>query len=129
MFEFPPEVWLIGSIGAEPFTRIVDWRVFHCQLPGLDGITTTHLVGYCPRNREGRVSSPIETFDPTKRLVKTESGRVYELAGKPGSCPDADHTWASWRRINEATVIADVTSEHFAQIQQHYLPPGEAARK
>jgi len=124
MFEMPPvppEIWLIGSIEAEPFTRLVDWRVFHCQLPGLDGATTTHLVGYSPRNREGRVSSPIKTFDPSKRLVKTRSGRVYELLGSPGSCGDADHTWAAWLRINEATVVAEVTEQHYAQIQTHHV--------
>lgn len=124
----PPEVWLIGSIDDEPCTRLVEWRVFHCQVPGLDG-ATTHLVGYCPRNREGRVSSPIDTFDPTRRLVETQSGRVYELVGRPGSCPDADHTWGCWRRINDATVVADVTSQHFAQIQQHNAQPGQEAQK
>lgn len=132
MFEMPPvppEIWLIGSIAAEPFTRVIDWRVFHCQLPGLNGATTTHLVGYSPRNREGRVSSPIKTFDPAKRLVKTRSGRVYEMCGDPGSCADAEHTWAAWRRIHDANVVAEVTSEHFAQMQQHREPPSEEPQK
>lgn len=128
MFEMPPvppEIWLIGSIEAEPFTRLVDWRVFPCQLPGLDGATTTHLVGYSPRNREGRVSFPIETLAPSKRLVKTRSGRADALLGSPGSCGDADHTWTAWLRINEATVVAEVTKQHYAQIEPHHVPLNE----
>ena len=45
---------------------------------------TRHFVGYCVEDRQGRVSTPILTFDKDKGVGTTRSGSKYQLVGEPG---------------------------------------------
>ena len=100
------------------------WRVFETVEPeGSAQKATRHFVGYCPGNVEGRVSSPIVSFDHVRLRGTTASGRVYALAGEPGTDADADYVFEIWMRINEVAQSKDVPAE----IALH--APGRKRRK
>lgn len=104
-----PDTWLLASISERPEVTLRDWQAYEVQQPGRASMTR-HLVRYCIEDRLGQVSSAIQRFDPTTMRGVTESGRVYQLLGKPGRHADADHTWQRWKRISSVTFEADVTS-------------------
>ena len=102
------EVWPIASIAERPSVTLTDWQVFEVKLPNHSS-KTRHFVGYCLEDEFGQVSSAIQQFDPITLRGATESGRIYQLQGKPGWHADADHTWKRWKRISSVTVEVDVT--------------------
>lgn len=57
-----------------------------------------HLVGWNLTDREGRVSTAIQTYDPETHRGRTASGRVYELVGPPGGDPDGECVLGQWLR-------------------------------
>ncbi len=76
-----------------------------------------HLVGYNVLQREGRVSTAIEHFDPTSRTAITHSGRLYQLVGPPGYDPDGAWVWGYWSKVNRMTDERDVTEEIWELMQ------------
>jgi len=96
------------NVADEPETTLVGWQVM--QLPDGD----RHLVGYAIEAREGRVSSRVETFDPSRLRAVTGSGRVYRLNGHPGGNSDAEYVWRRWQRINAVSDYDDVTQQVWA---------------
>ncbi|WP_136525493.1 SANTA domain-containing protein [Geomonas ferrireducens] len=107
-------IWKTPPVSEQPCVYLTRWSVMETQ----DG--ARHLVGYNSDNFEGRVSTPIKSFDSVTARVITQSGRIYELVGPPGYDPDADWVWA---RYASAMKIKwrDVTDE-FSQ----YCPKREA---
>ena len=102
-------IWRPRSVEQEPETRLTQWRVF--KVKGLDGDNvTTHFVGRA--DWEGRVCSPVQTYDPTTKRGVTRSGRVYELLGDSGHNGDAMYVWARWCNINDIVEVEDVTAEY-----------------
>lgn len=89
-------VWKPDSIVREPEVTLSRWQVFAFQ-------GRRHFVGYNIGGREGRVSSPIQTFDSTTRKGVTASGRVYQLEGPAGHHPDADWVLGRWLQLNGAS--------------------------
>ncbi len=87
----------------EPEVTLVRWQVMEIEAG------TRHFVGYNLRLREGRVSSPIQTFDPKRLTGMTRSGRIYKLIGEPDVDPDAECTWYGWMRVNGVKRFEDVT--------------------
>lgn len=111
MFEMTGGIWTIGPVEDEPDVRLEDWSVFEVFLPGI-GVRTRHFVGTSIRDREGRTSSPIESFDAATQQGITSSGRVYQLVGhRTGSSLDATYVWNRWKHLNQAEDIVDVTVE------------------
>lgn len=102
-------VWSSAPVSEEPEVTLTRWQVF--ELP--DG--ARHLVGWYAAAREGRVSSRIERYDAASRSAVTRSGRVYELAGRPGSDADARYTWRAWSRVNGVSEYKDVTAAVWAE--------------
>lgn len=100
-------VWSAAPIDCAPELRLERWSV-----RGIEPAGTHHLVGYNLTDREGRASSAIETYDAQKRLVVTESGRVYELVGRPGRDTDGDYVWGRWLKINGSPTWRDVSEEY-----------------
>lgn len=98
-------IWATRPVTEQPALTLKSWSVRQLADGG------RHFVGYCPENREGRVSSAIVEFDRHTRRGRTTTGRVYELAGKPGWDSDAEYVWQRWLGINEETVWTDVTAE------------------
>lgn len=52
-----------------------------------------YFVGFNVDKRDGRVSTPIVSFDARTRIGFTSSGRRYHLFGKAGFDGDAEYVW------------------------------------
>ena len=100
-------VWQTTPIERTPQLRLARWSIREVQPRA-----TRHLVGYNLTEREGRVSSRITAYDEERRCVMTESGRVYELVGRPSHDSDAEYVWQVWLgRMGDVT-WRDVTDEY-----------------
>lgn len=99
-------VWRTASVDEQPELTLTSWSVRQVA----DG--NRHFVGWCVENREGRTSSKVVQFDPTSLRGVTDSGRIYQLSGKPGFHSDADYVWNRWLHINglEHNSWIDVTA-------------------
>lgn len=107
-----PPIWTVAPVSEQPRLTLIRWRVFETELG------ERHFVGYCRENRNGRVSSAIETLDPSTRRATTRSGRVYQLVGPPGNDPEGWATWPLWAYRNEVESFRDVSDEVFAMISE-----------
>lgn len=75
-----------------------------------------HFVGFNLASLDGRVSTPIVSFDPDTRTGVTASGRRYVLVGPAGFDRDAEYVWGwaarqwkveSWEDVS-ATLVPDL---------------------
>ena len=82
-------IWETQPVEDEPEIILDQWQIF--ELHGM-----RHFTGYSHAGREGRVSSPIMTFDEVEKKGITRSGRVYQLAGPAGFNSDADYVLSNW---------------------------------
>ena len=98
-------MWRASPVSVEPEVVLVSWSVVEAQTG------ERHFVGYCVRNRQGRVSSAIKSFNLQTRQGVTRSGRIYLLEGEPGRDADADYVWERWAAVNGVTSTRDVTHE------------------
>lgn len=73
---------------------------------------TQHLLGYIQEENAGRVTSAIQCFDQEKMIIKTSSGRVYQLYGEPSTHDDALYVWENWKNDNDARDELDVTHQY-----------------
>lgn len=103
-------IWKATPISNTPEINLNSWRIFEVSSE-LWPKVTRHFVGYNSTNQEGRVSSEIITFDPAEARGVTNSGRVYQLRGRPGLNSDAEYVWNFWKSINKITQVTDVTNE------------------
>jgi hypothetical protein len=110
-------VWEIASIQRRPQVTLIDWSVYEVPLLGPDKPWTRHLVGWACEDRQGQVSSPVQSFDPVTRRCATRSGRVYSLTGRPGSRSDAEYSWTRWKGIWRVTQEREVTNEVAGEMQ------------
>jgi hypothetical protein len=60
---------------------------------------------------EGKVSSPIETFDSVTRTGTTASGRRYVMSGRCGLDRDAEYVWRRLMRAWQIDTWRDITLE------------------
>lgn len=102
-------VWNTTPVTKRPCLTLRDWAVFEVGSVNRPE-RTRHFVGYNVTEGEGRVSSRICEFDVTTRRGRTETGRIYELQGRPGMNFDAEYVWNRWKAINNATDVVDVTA-------------------
>jgi hypothetical protein len=102
----------VASVHEEPEESIIHWSVHEASYSNSSD-KTHHLVGYIARQRLGRVSSAIQVFDREKMLIKTRSGRIYHLKGRPGFNPDADYVWTHWKAINAVKDDVNVTDQYY----------------
>ena len=93
----PPPVSRLSLI---PLSR---WRIFELT----DG--SRYFVGVDMFDQTGRVSSPIVAFNAVRLQGTTQTGRIYELVGKPGVALQADYVWRKWCELYEVTSYKDVT--------------------
>ena len=96
----------------DPATEIYAWSIKEVDWGGHREITQ-HLVGYVAKNKRGRVTSAIKTFDQEKQVITTASGRIYQLTGWSGWNPDAEYVWRQWAAFNQAPCECDVTHRYY----------------
>ncbi|WP_198419757.1 hypothetical protein [Geomonas edaphica] len=101
-------IWKAPPVSEQPCIYLIRWSIMETEKG------TCHFVGYNSGNSEGRVSTPIETFDLATVRGVTQSGRIYKLVGPPGYDPDAEWVWAmyasalklKWREVTGEFVQA-----------------------
>ncbi len=103
-------IWRPQSVLDEPESYMVNWRVYKVKGVEIDDVDTVHFVGDC--GGEGRVCSPVRTYDPSTKRGITRSGRIYELTGKSGHDSDASYVWRHWLKMNNNPTVVDVTKEY-----------------
>jgi len=97
-------IWNVGGVDEEPEITLVRWRI----LETYNG--DRHLVGAREDDFTGRVSTAITTFDPSRMVAVTRSGRAYQLRGEPGYNADAQYVWEQWCAANSVQKSSDVTA-------------------
>lgn len=105
----------IAPVEEEPEVSMMDWSVREVQC-SYNSERTQHLVGYVVRRGSGRVTTAIQVFDRETMRIKTASGRVYQLQGRPGCNDDAEYVWAYWKELNGAKGEVDVTDHYQGQL-------------
>lgn len=99
-------VYAPTSVEDTPHILLARWRVYQTETG------EHHFVGYNMTEREGRVSSAIQSFNESTRIGITRSGRQYKLSDNPGVNMDAEYVWGRWVEINKVTEIIDVTEQY-----------------
>jgi hypothetical protein len=79
---------------------------------------TRHFLGFNLVDGDGRVSTPIQSFDPVTRTGVTESGSTYRLVGRAGHDQDAEYVWAIAAKAWEVEQWRDITAELVPDWQQ-----------
>ena len=54
-----------------------------------------HFLGHNIHSQDGRVSTPIRSFDPVTRTGTTATGSKYRLLGRAGRDSDAEYVWGT----------------------------------
>lgn len=101
-------IWRTQPPSEQPLLTLVRWSVQDVQ----DALGTCRvLVGFCVENHEARTSSELVSIDPGTLICSTQSGRKYQLQGRPGVDSDAEYVFRRWCAIHQVTSTSDVTSE------------------
>jgi len=98
-------VWTTAPVSQVPEIALGSWSIR--QLSNGD----RHFVGRNLTKGTGRVSSKIEVFDAETGRGVTDSGRIYELSGRPGHDDDAEYVWTRWCAINAVSAWIDVSKD------------------
>jgi hypothetical protein len=109
VIDLSPSIWAVKPIDEQPELVLTDWAIFEVKMAH-SSVRTRHFAGYNVRDREGRASSAMVTFDPKALTGITKSGRVYHLSGRPGLSGDGLYVWGRWLRINKSTDVVDITN-------------------
>lgn len=103
-------LWKTLPIEERPHITLVSWSIY--EVAATESLPATrHFVGYNCRDREGRVSSAITTFDPKTLTGITSSGRIYALSGEEGYNSDAQYVWGRWCTLNGVTDFRTISIE------------------
>lgn len=94
-----------SSIDDEPTITLAAWSIRETSSG------TRHFVGFNLASLDGRVSTPIVTFDPGSRTGITASGRRYVLVGRAGYDRDAEYVWCWAVRHWSIESWADVSAQ------------------
>lgn len=108
--------WTIKSITIDADKTLDAWAVFEVPFNGPRRPWTRHFIGFARESGNGQVSSPVVALDPVTRRARTQSGRVYHLAGDPGGNSDAIYMWGFFKHRHHLTEERNVTDEVFAAL-------------
>lgn len=106
-------VWATPPPSEQPSITLIRWSVMEAKTG------ERYLVGYNLEDLEGRVSTPLASFDASKAEAVTGSGRIYKLMGKPGADPDGLYVWSRVCRVRNI-VAENVSAEYEAAIALHH---------
>lgn len=98
-------IYLALPVEEEPEVILSSWSIREDR----EGLR--YFVGFNEINQDGRVSTPIQTFDSKTRVGITQSGRRYILVGRAGSHRDGDYVWSMVVAVRELGSWRDVTAE------------------
>lgn len=120
----------VWPVRIEPEITLSSWRVFDVDFDIEKVPSSYHLVGIDVSEGDGRVSSPIRKMDLALNIVTTRSGRLYRLAGQPGSGGVQSDIWKNWQRMNRVRGYGDVTHviSEMSKHEQKRIDEGKAGR-
>ena len=95
-----------SSIAEQPVVWLERWRVLQADL------VFRHFVGFSMADQDGRVSTPIVSFNAVERTGITASGRRYVLEGPPGCDDDAEYVWECYATFFGFKEVLDVSDEY-----------------
>jgi len=72
---------------------------------------TRHFLGFNLVAGDGRVSTPIQSFDPVTRTGVTKSGSTYSLVGPAGQDKDAEYVWSCIEKAWKIEQWRDITAQ------------------
>ena len=98
------------SVEVEPVTRLERWRVLRVRGDFNGKGSTVHFNGWA--EYEGRVSSPILSWDQNAMRGVSRSGRIYQLVGRPGTDLDADYVLGRWLKYSGNPEWEDITDRY-----------------
>ena len=105
----PHGIWTAPSVSDQPVIKLARWAVFEVETGD------RFLVGFNVNDQEGRVSTPINTFDSVAGLVITTSGRTYHLVGPAGCDPDGHWIWTHLMEVRKMR-YREVTHEYLSSV-------------
>ena len=105
-------VWKPKTVQDEPEVVLTNWAIVELTSELWAG-STVHFVGYNSLYREGRVTSPLMSYNPIKKSAITRSGRHYVLSGEPGLNPDASYVFETYKRINKVDTVVSITKDFY----------------
>ena len=108
--------WKVEPIHGDPDKTLDAWAVLEVPFNGPDKPWIRHFIGLARESGNGQVSSPVLSFDPAKRYGRTQSGRIYHLAGDPGGNADAIYMWGIFKHNHRLTDQRNVTDEVYAAL-------------
>jgi len=97
-------IWATPDVSYQPMITLIRWSIMETT------IGERYFVGYNIDDREGRVSTPIQSFNPKTLQGITKSGRVYQLVGESSYDSDGSWVWSAMVRILK-TEYKDVSNE------------------
>jgi len=95
-----------APIEEQPIIWLERWRVIEADS------RSRHFVGFCIANQDGRVSTPIKSFDEATKSGVTASGRRYILVGPSGFDDDAEYVWKRYSTFWGFMDFVDVSGEY-----------------
>jgi hypothetical protein len=98
-------IYQAGPDGEGEEVFLACWSIRQSDIGG------RHFLGFNVAEHDGRVSTPIVSFDPRTRTGVTASGRKYHLLGKAGFDKDADYVWGRAAKAWSITSWSDITHE------------------
>lgn len=108
-------IWKPLSVDQEPISVVDLWAVYEVEFEDFDK-KSRHIVGFVNLMLEGRVSSPIVSFDKETRTATTRSGRKYKLGKESylnmGMHSDTSYVWDNWKNINKVKNFEDISREY-----------------
>jgi hypothetical protein len=103
-------IWETPGVTEQPSITLCRWKVAEVTEGPREG--ERYLIGFNQDDCEGRVSTPIVSFEDSTGRCVTKSGRVYRLVGPSGYDPDADYVWRIWQPANNISATRDVSSSY-----------------
>jgi hypothetical protein len=85
-------VWNVAKVTEEPSVTLINWTIKNTDQ---GQFFVGDQVGAA-----GRVSTKVVTFDDSKMVGQTESGRVYKLHGPSGYSSNGEYVWNHYKSIN-----------------------------
>lgn len=95
-----------ASIAEQPVVWLERWHVLQA-----DNVFR-HFVGFSVADQDGRVSTPIVSFNAVERTGITASGRRYVLVGPRGFDEDAQYVWECYSHVFGIKEAVDVSEEY-----------------
>ncbi|WP_198419852.1 hypothetical protein [Geomonas edaphica] len=111
-------IWSTPAVSDQPMVTLVRWSVRETERG------ERHFLGYNFEDREGRVSTAIQSYDRERCQGVTKSGRIYRLIGPARFDSDADYVWNHWGYA-QGVKWKDVSSEYRGAAPEKPDVPGE----